>query len=75
MLVVEWQPAAMTPGSSTRDMLDALRTWLGSHASTQCVRHLLVHPGLPVDYRHNAKIQREALARWAAGQLGRAVVK
>jgi acyl-CoA synthetase (AMP-forming)/AMP-acid ligase II len=32
----------------------------------------LVHPGFPVDIRHNAKIGREQLARWAARELARA---
>jgi len=31
---------------------------------------VLFHPRFPVDIRHNAKIGREALARWAATQLG-----
>jgi hypothetical protein len=26
-----------------------------------------VHPGFPVDIRHNAKIGREKLAEWAQG--------
>jgi acyl-CoA synthetase (AMP-forming)/AMP-acid ligase II len=33
------------------------------------IEHVLVHPSLPVDVRHNAKINREALATWAATQL------
>lgn len=33
------------------------------------VADVLLHPSLPVDYRHNAKIQRGALALWAEGQL------
>jgi acyl-CoA synthetase (AMP-forming)/AMP-acid ligase II len=32
------------------------------------VRRVLFHPGFPVDRRHNAKIDRPALARWAAGR-------
>jgi acyl-CoA synthetase (AMP-forming)/AMP-acid ligase II len=32
------------------------------------VRRFLPHPGFPVDPRHNSKIQREQLARWAARQ-------
>lgn len=32
---------------------------------------VLFHPGFPVDVRHNAKIGREKLARWAARRLGR----
>lgn len=39
---------------------------LAADPATELIRDVLVHPSLPVDYRHNAKIQREALARWAA---------
>jgi acyl-CoA synthetase (AMP-forming)/AMP-acid ligase II len=33
------------------------------------IRRVLFHPSFPVDPRHNAKIHREELARWAARQL------
>jgi acyl-CoA synthetase (AMP-forming)/AMP-acid ligase II len=33
------------------------------------VERFLVHPGFPVDVRHQAKIFREKLAPWAAGRL------
>jgi len=36
-----------------------------SHAITQPIRRVLYHPAFPVDIRHNAKINREQLARWA----------
>ncbi len=36
-----------------------------SHAITQSIRKVLYHPAFPVDIRHNAKINREQLARWA----------
>jgi acyl-CoA synthetase (AMP-forming)/AMP-acid ligase II len=39
------------------------------HSHTAVIRDALFHPGLPVDTRHNVKINREALAIWAAGQL------
>jgi olefin beta-lactone synthetase len=32
---------------------------------TRDIQRVLFHPGFPVDIRHNAKIGREALARWA----------
>jgi len=35
------------------------------HAQTKQIRTLLFHPSFPVDVRHNAKIFREKLARWA----------
>ena len=36
---------------------------------TQPIEACLIHPSLPVDIRHNAKIFREKLAPWAARQL------
>lgn len=36
------------------------------HAMTSALRHFFLHPGFPVDIRHNAKIDRAALAVWAA---------
>jgi acyl-CoA synthetase (AMP-forming)/AMP-acid ligase II len=36
---------------------------------TQTIRHVLFHPKFPVDIRHNAKIGREKLARWAASRI------
>lgn len=37
----------------------------GAHEQTRDIQHFLLHPGFPVDIRHNAKIGREALAVWA----------
>ena len=38
----------------------------GRHVHTARVQRIVFHPGFPVDIRHNAKIGREALARWVA---------
>jgi acyl-CoA synthetase (AMP-forming)/AMP-acid ligase II len=48
-----------------------LRERAAAHAHTAAIDTFLVHPGFPVDIRHNAKIRREALARWAAEELAR----
>jgi acyl-coenzyme A synthetase/AMP-(fatty) acid ligase len=40
-----------------------------SYSHTKDIRVLLFHPGFPVDIRHNAKIYRESIARWAASEL------
>jgi acyl-coenzyme A synthetase/AMP-(fatty) acid ligase len=40
-----------------------------SHIHTHAIETILFHRGFPVDIRHNAKIFREKLARWAAGRL------
>jgi olefin beta-lactone synthetase len=36
---------------------------------TEAITTILFHPAFPVDIRHNAKIFREKLALWAAGEL------
>ncbi len=41
----------------------------GAHDLTASIRDVLFHPGFPTDIRHNAKIRREDLALWAAGEL------
>jgi olefin beta-lactone synthetase len=56
-----------------RALAEAVVLALNGAPTTAAIRDVLVHPALPMDYRHNAKIQREALARWAAAQLGVAV--
>lgn len=38
---------------------------------TERIRTVLIHPSLPVDTRHNVKINREWLGVWAAEQLAR----
>jgi len=52
---------------------DALRARLLDVAAaderTRAVRDLVFHSSLPVDPRHNSKIDREALGRWACGRV------
>ena len=40
------------------------------HKKTEGIRDVLFHPKFPVDIRHNAKIGRPELSRWAAKKLG-----
>lgn len=54
--------------SDTR-LCEELSAMAGSHEHTREIRDFLFHPAFPVDVRHNAKIRREDLSRWAAGQL------
>ncbi len=62
-------------GATRGKDLAALRTELldmaADHATTAQIHHVLFHPRLPVDPRHNSKIERPTLARWAADQLPR----
>ncbi|MEJ2864639.1 fatty acid CoA ligase family protein [Actinomycetospora flava] len=65
VLVVEMlRPARLD--AARRDELLALAA---ADPRTRTIRTLLEHPGLPVDPRHNSKIDRPALAAWAAGEL------
>ena len=48
-----------------RELLDLAR----GNALTEGIETILMHPRFPVDIRHNAKIGREKLAVWAAGEL------
>lgn len=41
----------------------------GRPAFTRDIKDVLFHPSFPVDTRHNAKINREALSIWAGRQL------
>ncbi|MFJ6048783.1 fatty acid CoA ligase family protein [Streptomyces sp. NPDC092307] len=48
-----------------------LRAMATAQAATTGLKEFLRHPGFPVDIRHNAKIGREELARWAERQQAR----
>jgi acyl-CoA synthetase (AMP-forming)/AMP-acid ligase II len=55
-----------------RDAVTAELLEIGSrHAHTRGIRTILFHPGFPVDIRHNAKIARPELGRWAARRIRR----
>lgn len=54
-----------TPEAAAR-FLRELRSLAEANPLTESIRTVLFHRSLPVDTRHNVKIDREALARWAA---------
>lgn len=58
---------------------DALREELlalaARHRTTEDVREVLFLDRLPVDPRHQSKIERPKLARWAAEEIERAPVR
>lgn len=56
----------LRPGVNWSETLKAELLKLGAgHAHTQNIKDLFVHPGFPVDVRHNIKIDRVALSHWA----------
>ena len=67
VLCIELEPGTE---AAVQERIEAELLNLGQrHAVTADVQRVLFHPGFPVDIRHNAKIGREALARWAAPRL------
>jgi len=66
VLLVEREPAA-TAGDA--ELLSDLRALCAKYDITKGLDTMRVFPGtFPVDARHNAKIEREKLARWAEEQ-------
>lgn len=55
-------------GANSTALADRLRHRAQSHSATRAIKHLFFHPHFPVDVRHNAKIHRLTLAKWAATQ-------
>ena len=62
--IVETAPAARRVGLATPELAAAVRATLN-----EPVAAVLVVPRLPTDIRHNSKIDRSHLARWAADIL------
>lgn len=50
-------------------LIEELQALAQTTGHTVGIADFLVHPGFPVDIRHNAKIGREKLAVWAEGRL------
>jgi hypothetical protein len=70
-LVVELETGSKRASGAVRQqIIDELLALGGQHDHTRPIQTILFHDAFPVDVRHNAKIQREKLAEWAAGQLG-----
>jgi len=69
VLIAEPEPGRFPRTATAREKLtqELLERGQGSPL-TRSIRRILFHESLPVDTRHNVKIQREALAVWAAQQ-------
>jgi len=58
------------PGPKRRERIRFDLLQIGSgHTAAKSIKQILFHKSFPVDIRHNAKIGREKLARWAAEKL------
>ena len=51
------------------EIIAELKTLASAYWQTDVIEHVLIHPALPVDIRHNSKIFREKLRPWAAKEL------
>lgn len=71
VICVERLPGRATDNAKTDNakVEAGLRELAQANGLTQRIDTFLFHPAFPVDIRHNAKIFREKLAVWAAGQL------
>ena len=65
VICVELEPEAR---GNLGPLTAELRNLAAKHLHTRPIQRFLVHPGFPVDIRHNAKIFREKLATWASRQ-------
>jgi acyl-CoA synthetase (AMP-forming)/AMP-acid ligase II len=65
-----WPDRRPTTRQQQQTLIDELLQRARAHPLTQSIQDILIHPNLPVDIRHNAKIFREQLAVWAADRLG-----
>ncbi len=71
------EPGRQTPvllvekkkGWQSDSLLSELQEMAGKNEVTRNIKHFMVHPGFPVDIRHNAKIFREKLVPWAERRL------
>lgn len=61
LLVEVWPDQPLESGEAERKFLAELRDLAAAHEITRSIRDIRLHPGFPVDIRHNAKIFRERL--------------
>ncbi len=71
VIIVEPWPGMRPRWRKAREALIMELAQLGkANPLTVSIEQFLIHPAMPVDIRHNAKIFREKLAPWAARKLG-----
>jgi acyl-coenzyme A synthetase/AMP-(fatty) acid ligase len=70
MIVETWPEHRVDSPKEEAQLIAELWELAKSNPLTESVHDILLHPSLPVDIRHNAKIFREKLAVWAQEKLG-----
>lgn len=72
VIVVEREPDCLSqPEVEKQQLVDELRRMAEKHPHTSSIETFLFHSALPVDIRHNVKINREELSHWASQQLAK----
>jgi olefin beta-lactone synthetase len=72
VLIVEPEPGQFPSSKAAAEAFaQEILTLAATRPITAPIRHVLFHPSLPVDTRHNTKINREQLAVWAADRCKR----
>ena len=69
VIVIEPESGRFPGGPRIEALTAELLELAGANELTRPIRDVLLHRSLPVDVRHNAKINREELAVWAAERL------
>lgn len=69
VICVELTKSAAQSERELAALREELLELAAAHSTTRGIHHVLFRPRLPVDPRHNSKIERPALARWAARHL------
>lgn len=75
MVVEPWPDHRPPDADAEQTLIREVLELLGSFEHTRSLRTVLIHPSLPVDIRHNAKIFREKLADWVLKQRASGAVK
>jgi hypothetical protein len=69
MIVELWPESRVTSARDRQTLVEELLQLAAANPKTRSIDRVLIHPAMPVDVRHNAKIFREQLAVWAAGAV------
>lgn len=69
IIVETWPDQRCHSAADRQQFLAELKELAASHPLTAGILDILIHPSMPVDIRHNAKIFREKLAVWADKEL------
>jgi acyl-CoA synthetase (AMP-forming)/AMP-acid ligase II len=69
VVVVELGSGKIPRSKERARLVGELRALAAANERTLMIKRFLFHRSLPVDVRHNAKINREALAVWATRQV------